>query len=569
MFSEPGHILQSMGSVKSLSPHEMFLRGRMIPKSDNMDDMITNNDLGLENVTYNKSRCNNMIAMIDDDVEIAMVNELFPDEKAANVYENAGNLRENMNTFSQESLQPVKFMTNVVRGRKGQIKYKILNEAEFDIIREQENFGAKIKTEDDPRNHLHYVRYFKREGKTLKVWECGICGKEFRHQYTLMRHLPTHTDERNFKCEVCGKGFRQMSTLSQHRAIHSDARPYVCELCKKTFNRVSTLISHRKTHSEHKPHKCHVCGKGFHQKGNLRNHVFTHTNERPYKCEVCGKGFNQMSNLMCHKQKAHGHGDKVHYSCKFCEVAFARKNDLKIHEENKHGLKYIEGGKFQVLETLNFNELVGVQGEKFTNISEFQVPQSFTNNQMMKPYITQQADYENHGAKFLCYHQQQQQSILIDPLNTPRMNEVRNSGRIPFALLKCMDGSQSLYKVLPAPNNKQVLIPATVDDLKAENGVDVSCRDKPVQRVPIAASLTERRLPCGQWIVELEPQMPAVKVDREAFEGLSLGADVNSRDSFSISQMVNAFCHGPADIGDVGVEELRAAEQHIMFEGDK
>lgn len=66
----------------------------------------------------------------------------------------------------------------------------------------------------------------------------ALGSKEFRHQYTLMRHLPTHTDERNFKCDVCGKAFRQLSTLSQHKAIHSDARPYVCEFCKKTFNRL-------------------------------------------------------------------------------------------------------------------------------------------------------------------------------------------------------------------------------------------------------------------------------------------------------------------------------------------
>ncbi|XP_047998683.1 zinc finger protein ZFP2-like isoform X2 [Leguminivora glycinivorella] len=165
--------------------------------------------------------------------------------------------------------------------------------------------GACKVDKTDPRSRFHYVKYVKRHGRTVKLWECGICSREFQHQYTLMRHLPTHTDERNFHCDTCGKSFRQLSTLSQHRAIHSAERPYGCEVCNKTFNRVSTLISHRKTHSDVKPYKCHLCPKGFHQKGNLRNHLFTHTNERPYRCNICFKGFNQQSNLVCHKNKAH------------------------------------------------------------------------------------------------------------------------------------------------------------------------------------------------------------------------------------------------------------------------
>lgn len=28
---------------------------------------------------------------------------------------------------------------------------------------------------DDPRSLLNYVKYSKREGKTVKMWECGIC----------------------------------------------------------------------------------------------------------------------------------------------------------------------------------------------------------------------------------------------------------------------------------------------------------------------------------------------------------------------------------------------------------
>lgn len=160
-------------------------------------------------------------------------------------------------------------------------------------------------------------------------WHCNILlgSKEFSHQYTLMRHLPTHTDERKYTCGVCGKAFRQMSTLSQHRAIHSAERPYVCEICDKTFNRVSTLISHRKTHTSQKPHQCHLCHKAFHQKGNLRNHIFTHTNERPYKCDICNKGFNQMSNLMCHKLKVYLY---ISYNSLSFYHVFKRRTSVRI-----------------------------------------------------------------------------------------------------------------------------------------------------------------------------------------------------------------------------------------------
>jgi len=86
----------------------------------------------------------------------------------------------------------------------------------------------------DPKDKLHLVKYVKIDGKIVKLWECGICkscvyyncfidllyyiqfcgapgAKDFRHQYTLMRHLPTHTDERKYICDVCNKAFRQVS----------------------------------------------------------------------------------------------------------------------------------------------------------------------------------------------------------------------------------------------------------------------------------------------------------------------------------------------------------------------
>lgn len=33
----------------------------------------------------------------------------------------------------------------------------------------------RLIDKDDPRSRLHFVKYLKRDGKTLKIWECGIC----------------------------------------------------------------------------------------------------------------------------------------------------------------------------------------------------------------------------------------------------------------------------------------------------------------------------------------------------------------------------------------------------------
>jgi len=48
-----------------------------------------------------------------------------------------------------------------------------------------------------------------------------VCGKEFKAQYNLTRHMPVHTGARPFICKVCGKGFRQASTLCRHKIIHT------------------------------------------------------------------------------------------------------------------------------------------------------------------------------------------------------------------------------------------------------------------------------------------------------------------------------------------------------------
>ncbi|XP_039251141.2 uncharacterized protein LOC120328679 [Styela clava] len=164
-------------------------------------------------------------------------------------------------------------------------------------------------------------------------FSCKICGKYFKAQYNLTRHMPVHTGARPFVCKVCGKGFRQASTLCRHKIIHTQEKPHVCKICGKAFNRSSTLNTHMRIHTGIRPYKCDICGKGFHQKGNYKNHKLTHSSEKQYKCAICSKAFHQVYNLTFHM---HTHEEKKPYTCEVCGKGFCRNFDLKKHARKLH-----------------------------------------------------------------------------------------------------------------------------------------------------------------------------------------------------------------------------------------
>nr|CAI5837246.1 unnamed protein product [Callosobruchus analis] len=145
--------------------------------------------------------------------------------------------------------------------------------------------------------------------KDFVSFSTDLSSKEFTHQYTLLRHLPTHTDERKFQCNTCGKESDEKEPL--RRSIVTTPAGHIAPI---------------------------RCTLGPLAAGNLRNHIFTHTNERPYKCDICDKGFNQMSNLMCHKLKAHQRTEKPKYVCQICGDAFPKRMSLRQHEQYSHGM---------------------------------------------------------------------------------------------------------------------------------------------------------------------------------------------------------------------------------------
>lgn len=49
---------------------------------------------------------------------------------------------------------------------------------------------------------------------------CTICFKYFRDNWSLKRHIRTHTGEKPYHCEVCGRKFSRNDYLAKHRIRH-------------------------------------------------------------------------------------------------------------------------------------------------------------------------------------------------------------------------------------------------------------------------------------------------------------------------------------------------------------
>jgi len=415
---------------------------------------------------------------------------------------------------------------------------------------------------NDPRSRLHFIKYVKKEGTTIKYWECGICGKEFKHQYTLMRHLPIHTDERNYKCDVCGLSFRQLSTLKQHKMRHSDAKPYVCEICQKTFSRVSVLISHKQIHSEEKRHQCPLCSKAFRQKGNLKTHVNVHLNSRPWKCDVCGEGFNQKSNLAIHRKTTHldeGSSTTIHSSGIVEDVD--RTSDQIMIPSEQVGLQLNSG---QIVIPYPGVLLKSEPPRPPVKVSLKPLPQPPS-----KPSKPKSDDIKTYfGNSRGCAILTDNAAIIVNPIETKAMAKTVARGQTPYALLKPARGAPVLVKVLPAPHGKHMLVPANADDLAYAGTVSGEGRNGTVQlKVPVVATVIQRVRSDGTISITIEP--PGTKEDiGENDEEIEDVEDKQSEieSSESLAETNDVMARG----GDVMIQSGDfSVPEYVIYSGDQ
>lgn len=157
-------------------------------------------------------------------------------------------------------------------------------------------------------------------------YHCTYCAYSTPHSQTLVNHIRRHEGERPYQC-YCGKTFTQSSSLVTHQKTHSDITYFTCSMCGKQFKHAFTLKNHLRVHETGR-FVCKICQKVLKSKQSLQDHMRRHYNVRNYNCEECGDTFVTSSELLNHRKK---HTLQKRIECHLCAYKTHTKKNLILH----------------------------------------------------------------------------------------------------------------------------------------------------------------------------------------------------------------------------------------------
>lgn len=109
--------------------------------------------------------------------------------------------------------------------------------------------------------------------------QCFICMKTFSRPNGIVKHMKTHTQEKNYQCFTCGSQFSRSDHLNRHMLIHEEPK-FKCDICDMTFRRSDKMLVHRRKHPETMNYTCENCGLGFMELTSIKTHVNFHCKGR-------------------------------------------------------------------------------------------------------------------------------------------------------------------------------------------------------------------------------------------------------------------------------------------------
>ena len=237
--------------------------------------------------------------------------------------------------------------------------------------------GMIYPSKDNLKTHNcsigRFVCNFTSDGK--------ICGKSFKTQSHIKKHIESIHEEKKFRCDICEKDFSLSKNLKIHKkVIHDEGiRPYQCtistnngNICKEYFRNISQLKDHIERIHEKKDisqndftascslkkqydikgenedyQKHEWCPEIQNIRGNASNLSFSSESSSiiqeeitPYQCtissdngNICGKSFKYISQLINHIESIH---EDKKYRCDICQKDFITSYSLMEHKNNVH-----------------------------------------------------------------------------------------------------------------------------------------------------------------------------------------------------------------------------------------
>ncbi|XP_043201261.1 zinc finger protein PLAGL1-like isoform X2 [Amphibalanus amphitrite] len=150
-----------------------------------------------------------------------------------------------------------------------------------------------------------------------RQFQCNECNKGFYRKDHLKNHMETHNPNKAmYRCPraVCGKEYTSSTGLKKHVAMHeAEDGNLICTLCGITFQARDDIIYHLKTHAgsrtvksaQDKKFQCDMCKKRFFTRKDVKRHMVVHTGTRDFVCDQCPQKFGRKDHLVRHVKKSH------------------------------------------------------------------------------------------------------------------------------------------------------------------------------------------------------------------------------------------------------------------------
>lgn len=156
-------------------------------------------------------------------------------------------------------------------------------------------------TDPNPLDDIGEIKFIKAEN----IFDCKLCGKEFRTKGGVHVHHKSEHLKRRYVCSACEAEFKTREHLKVHFRVHHEGIKFECEQCNSTHSTKAGLKQHVTNIHEGKKWRCHICLKDYSQKGALKAHVNGQHYGFKYQCLYCHHSDADSSNLNKHVKKKH------------------------------------------------------------------------------------------------------------------------------------------------------------------------------------------------------------------------------------------------------------------------